>query len=120
MSAPGTLAEWRWLRNEVTLGPWSDLRVGRDNGHGPRAYEAQLCNASGVAVFIVTHDGSAEGRANVALARAAPALLAEVERLRAVLTEIADVDKRRAEFVVEGPRGFARMCALAKAALEPQ
>jgi hypothetical protein len=73
-----------------TPGPWNDLRVGMDSGTGrARSYEAQLCNASGVAVVIVQHDGSAEARANVELMRHAPELLADCDELRQQLCDVA-------------------------------
>ncbi len=73
-------------RASHTPGPWSDLRVGRDYKTGTeRSYEAQICNVGGVGVFIVTHDGSAEGKANVSLASEAPVLLDALTRLIAAL-----------------------------------
>ncbi len=43
---------------------------------------------------------------------------AEIARLRVALTEIADVDRRREEFVLAGPRAMAGVVRLAKLALE--
>ena len=48
----------------ITKGPWSDVRVGKRGDGGPRSHEEQICNADGVAVVILTHDGSVEGIAN--------------------------------------------------------
>jgi uncharacterized ferritin-like protein (DUF455 family) len=63
--------------------------VGRVGDGSPRSYEAQICNAAGVAVAIVTHDGSREALANVALMMGArtdvPALVARVRELEAAL-----------------------------------
>lgn len=83
----------------ATPRPWNDLRVGHEGDGAERSYEAQLCNAEGEAVVLVTHDGSAEGRANVALMMLAvnerPALLASLEEARVVAIHLGGMCERQ-------------------------
>lgn len=73
----------------ATSGPWTDRRVGMRGNGSPRSHEEQLCGPDDVAALIVTHCGSPEGHANVALTAHAPAdltaLCDEVERLREII-----------------------------------
>lgn len=82
----------------ATPGPWNDIRVGSfGDGRTSRSAEAQVCNAHGVAVFIVTHDGSEEAWANVRLARMAPTLRDEVVALEharfAAIQRVIDLEQ---------------------------
>ena len=90
---PVDVAALRAKLDAATPGPWS-ARLGRLGDGSPRSEECQIANAL-VGALIVTQDGSDEGRANVdlivALRNAAPALLDEVERLRAAATVNAPI-----------------------------
>lgn len=80
----------RRLLDEVTPGSWSSIREGAVGNGDPRTAEVQICaghEQDARAVFIIDGDGSAEWRANVKLAAAAPDLalwgLAQHERAEA-------------------------------------
>ncbi|TXH56528.1 MAG: hypothetical protein E6Q97_06240 [Desulfurellales bacterium] len=90
--------------DETTPGPWNGLRVGRVGNGSARSYEAQICNEEGIAVVIVTHDGSAEALANVdfmmksrfdivALYRMVEELETENVRLRATISNVEQFRK---------------------------
>ena len=64
-----------------TATPWNGDRVGRVGDGGARSHEEQIWNDANDGVFIITHDGSAEGRANVA------AMLYRANRFEALLAE---------------------------------
>jgi hypothetical protein len=57
-----------------TPGPWH-RRVGRLGNGAAASQHEQICNAEGIAVAMLEHDGNADGEANVTLMAAAPDLL---------------------------------------------
>ena len=59
------VAEIEARAEKATPGPWSDLRIGSLGNGSARSAEEQLCNSKGVAVVILTHDGSVEAMDNV-------------------------------------------------------
>lgn len=75
------------LLDGTTPGPWNDTRVKWSGNGSARSHEHQLCNAQGVGVAIVTHDGSAEALANDRLHAAAPDLA------RSVIAQHAEFDR---------------------------
>ena len=102
---PELLAEWERLAEAATAGPWNDRRVGSVGNGLPRSHEEQLCNADGVGVLIVQHDGNEDGDANIALCAAArtavPALCAAVRLLEASL-QTAAMDAARTDSLAHG------------------
>lgn len=81
------------LLDAATPGPWNDERIGADGDGSACSHEHQLCNADGIAIAIITHDGAPGARANDRLLAAAPDLAAtvvaqaaEIERLTRELT----------------------------------
>lgn len=81
----------RALLDGTTSGKWNDLRVGRQGDGSARSHEVQVCNGDGVAVVILTHDGSPEAAANTRLMTHAPQLAREVIRLREELARMQRV-----------------------------
>lgn len=73
-----TADEAKTLLDAATPGPWNDERIGADGDGSPCSHEHQLCNADGIAVAIITHDGAPGARANDRLLAAAPDLAATV------------------------------------------
>lgn len=87
----------------ATPGPWNDARVGQEGDGSPRSHEEQLCNGEGRAVFIVTHDGSEEARANFLLAAMAPELAHELDQAERMLAEIVAFASAHESLETEGP-----------------
>ena len=87
-----TVDEAREMLDAATPGPWNDERIGADGDGSACSHEHQLCNADGIAVAIITHDGAPSARANDRLLAAAPDLAAtviaqaaDIERLRSII-----------------------------------
>ena len=72
---PEELQEIERLAREATPGPWNDVRIGMVGDGSARSHEEQLCNADGVAVAIMTHDGSEQAVQNTMFIARARTLL---------------------------------------------
>lgn len=73
-----TADEAKALLDAATPGPWDDERIGRGGDGRACSHEHQICNREGVAVAIVTHDGSPGARANDRMIAATPDLAASI------------------------------------------
>ena len=108
-----------------TATPWNGNRVGRVGDGSARSHEEQIWNDDDIGVFIIMHDGSDKGKANVAamLHRASnwDALLAERDTTEARVREVeeynhvaaANEQKLKAELDSAGGRitGYVRRVA---------
>ena len=107
----------------ATARPWNELRVGREGNGSPRSHEEQLCNADGEGVVILTHDGSAEARANVALMMRAvnerDGLIAARDEARNLAVRAGEVIERQARMLVRAPSFDDAIHLLLGAIVEP-
>ncbi len=102
---------------KATPGPWNDIRVGRQGTGEARSHEEQICNADGVGVAIVTHDGSPEAHANVHMMTMARTRWPELARMTSALLEENEVLRAQIEKQGQLLLGRADMVSAAKEAL---